>query len=119
MTKHNRKKAVRKTAKKTKPRKISKLKVIKIKRSALPVSPMIRQRGRPKGKDTKKTSITTSLDAKISTHYFTRDTEDAIVAYNEASDAREKDKYTTRVFKPRSTKLRKTYTINLNSVMLM
>lgn len=49
-----------------------------------------RKRGRPKGRKNKITSD--SEPKKTSNVYFTKDTEDAIVAYNETEDPREKDR---------------------------
>lgn len=49
-----------------------------------------RKRGRPKGRKNKITSD--GEPKKTSNVYFTKDTEDAIVAYNETEDPREKDR---------------------------
>jgi hypothetical protein len=91
-------KSAKKLAKKSKSikntKKIQKKKVIKI--ATLPAEfsvvqdPLTRRRGRPKG--TKNKNAADGTPKKTSNVYFTKDTEDAIVAYNETEDPREKDR---------------------------
>ena len=58
-----------------------------------------RPRGRPKGSKTKKSLL--SDEKKTSNVYFTYETENAIVAYNETEDPREKDRiYTQHIQAP-------------------
>jgi hypothetical protein len=90
--------SAKKSAKKSKPikktKKIQEKKVVKI--ATLPTDfsqiqdPLTRRRGRPKGRKNKDTSD--GAPKKTSNVYFTKDTEDAIVSYNETDDPREKDR---------------------------
>ena len=90
--------SAKKSAKKSKPikkiKKIQEKKVVKI--ATLPTDfsqiqdPLTRRRGRPKGR--KNTDTSDGAPKKTSNVYFTKDTEDAIVSYNETDDPREKDR---------------------------
>lgn len=94
-------KKIIKLARKSKPnkklkavRKIQKRKKIKIPSTTTTITVMddkiVRKRGRPKGRKNKNTID--GAPRKTSNVYFTKDTEDAIVAYNETDDPREKDR---------------------------
>jgi hypothetical protein len=87
-------KKIKKVSKNT-PSKNTRLKKIKkqIITSGEPHIPekLSRPRGRPKGSKSKKVQLN-SEDKKVSNVYFTHDTEDAIVAYNETEDPKEKDR---------------------------
>ena len=94
-------KKIIKLARKSKPnkklkavRKIQKRKKIKIPSTTTTITVMddkiVRKRGRPKAR--KKKNTPDGAPRKTSNVYFTKDTEDAIVAYNETDDPREKDR---------------------------
>jgi len=93
------KKAIKKVSKKQKPKKIKKnkgkikLEIIQVEDSPHTDEKISRPRGRPKGKKKKVESLDGVVpEKKVSNVYFTPATEDAIVAYNETEDAREKDR---------------------------
>ena len=96
----------KKIAKKSKPtKKVGKAQTIKkkIKKQVVQTAEfhvnekISRPRGRPKGKKNKK-ELVDGAEKKVSNVYFTPDTEDAIVAYNETDDMREKDRlYNDRI----------------------
>ena len=99
IAKSKKKKAIKKVSKKQKPKTIKKnkdkikLKVIQVEDSSHIEEKISRPRGRPKGKKKKVESIDGVVpEKKVSNVYFTPATEDAIVAYNEAEDSREKDR---------------------------
>jgi hypothetical protein len=93
---HANKKAVKKVSKKQKPKQNKgkiKLKIIQVEDSSHVEEKIARPRGRPKGKKKKIEPIDGVVaEKKISNVYFTPATEDAIVAYNQTEDAREKDR---------------------------
>jgi hypothetical protein len=90
------KKVVKKVSKKQKPKNNKgkiKLKIIQVEDSSHVEEKIARPRGRPKGKKKKIEPIDGVVaEKKVSNVYFTPATEDAIVAYNETEDAREKDR---------------------------
>ena len=99
MKKNKRGRKAKKQATKNKTRKVSKKvksKIITIKTAVLPQQePPKRPRGRPKGKKTVGELLSTP---KVSNVYFTPDTENAIVEYNQTEDPREKDRiYNQRI----------------------
>ena len=88
--KHSKK--VKKIKKITKKRALKKVKRQIIKSEEILVPEKIsRPRGRPKGSKSKKTALN-SDEKKSSNVYFTHETENAIVEYNETEDPREKDR---------------------------
>jgi hypothetical protein len=93
---HANKKAVKKVSKKQKPKQNKgkiKLKIIQVEDSSHVEEKIARPRGRPKGKKKKIEPIDGVVaEKKVSNVYFTPATEDAIVAYNQTEDAREKDR---------------------------
>lgn len=82
-------KKIKKTARKRTIKKI-KRQIIKSEEILVPEK-ISRPRGRPKGSKSKKTLLN-SEEKKPSNVYFTHETENAIVAYNETEDPREKDR---------------------------
>jgi hypothetical protein len=95
MKKRKRVVVAKKATKRGRPKKkISRTRIIKVKRTdySLPPEKISRPRGRPKNKNRPKETITEHLSPKVSNVYFTPEIEDAIVAYNETNDPREKDR---------------------------
>lgn len=99
MKKHKRIVAAKKAAKRGRPKnkilrakKITKIIHVKKTDYSPPFERITRPRGRPKNTSKKKETIAEHLTPKVSNEYFTREIEDAIVAYNETSDPREKDR---------------------------
>lgn len=83
-TKNNKKKVVKKIDKAPKKQIIQIVPVETVTHSKIS-----RPRGRPKGRKNK--TQTDGVEKKTSNMYFTQDTEDAIIAYNESEDLRVKD----------------------------